>query len=390
LLFAAVCIVVFLFRARFADLNSSGLLFILLLALGLSTFSSCINGAISASNRLGLTATVSILNNLTRITLQVIAVFLGYQVYGLIGGFIAGVIVEILIQLRFIDYHLKKFRWEHVKSIFSFSTWAILITAATACFDNLPLIIIAYFLPVSEVGIFGVCWTFSFFALFISTALTNTLFVKVSRWNAQEDRNAIILALSRATTYSLIFAFPILAGGILLGYPLLYYLYGASFATGATALVIIIAMRGIQSVQNLYTYFLMGTDNVRQAMIAVTLGIPVNVALCFLLIPHIGIAGAAVAAVVNAAIAFFIGRRFLSTIIPLIADLRSLRDILLATMVMTVSVLLLLQVPVAPSVYRTVALVLAGGAVYFTVLLKLNESLREDAMRTLKISWIPR
>lgn len=389
-LYFIVCTVIIVFRDRFADLNSSGLLFVLLAVFGISTFSSCINGAISASNRLGLTATVSFLNNLTRICIQVVAVFCGYQVYGLIGGFIIGVVVELLIQLKFIDYHLKKFSWSHVKSLFSFSSWAVLMSAGNAFFDNIPLIIIAYFLPVSEVGIFGVCWTFSVFALFISTALVNTLYVKVSRWNAQNDQNAIVLSLSRATTYSLVFVLPILTGGILLGNNLLYYLYGASFATGTTALIIIIVMRGIQSVLNLYTNFLMATDHVKEAVIGISIGIPANIILCILLIPHFGIAGAAVAALVNTTITLFIARRYLACIIPITLDLAALRHIVIATVIMTLSLLILLWLPIDQSSIQTFGMVITGAAIYFLVLLKLNKQIRDDAFRTLKITWIPK
>ena len=90
--------------------------------------------------------------------------------------------------------------------------------------------------------------------------------MKVSLWYAQQEQNAIAQSLTRATTYSLIFALPMLTGGILLGHNLLYYLYGASFAAGTTALIIIIVMRVIQSVLNLYTNFLMATDRAKQAV----------------------------------------------------------------------------------------------------------------------------
>jgi len=388
--YAIICSVIILFRNYFADLNNSGLLFVLLAVLGISTFTSSISVAIGASNRLGLAASVSFLNNITRICVQVIAVFLGYQVYGLIGGLVAGLLVEILIQLRFIDYHLKKFQWTHVKSIFSFSTWAVLTSTGTVFFDNIPLILIAYFLPVSEVGIFGVCWTFSFFALFISTALVNTLYVKVSRWNAQKYQSAIALSLSRATTYSLIFALPILTGGILLGHNLLYYLYGASFATGATALIIIIAMRVIQSILNLYTNFLMATDHAKQAVVGILTGVSANIVLSLILIPQIGIAGAAIGALVNVIISSIIARTYLARIIPIPLERKSITHIFLATIIMTISLIVIGLLPLNPSAFQTFMLVMIGAAIYFLVLLKLNKQLRDDAFRTLKITWIPK
>ena len=124
-LYLVVCTAIIVFRNYFANLNSSGLLFVLLAVFGISTFDSCISVAIGASNRLGLSASVSLLNNVTRICVQVIAVFLGFNAYGLIGGLVAGLLVEIAIELKYIDYHLKKFDWSHVKDIWSFSELGI-------------------------------------------------------------------------------------------------------------------------------------------------------------------------------------------------------------------------------------------------------------------------
>jgi O-antigen/teichoic acid export membrane protein len=343
---------------------------------------------IGASNRLGLAASVSLLNNVARIIVQVITVFLGFQVLGLVGGLAAGLIVEIIIDRKFIDYHIKKFEWGHVKNIFSFSSWAFLNTAGTIFFDNANLLIIAYFMPVSDVGIFGICWTFSFFALFVSTALCNTLFVKVSRWNASGETNNIALSLSRATTYAFIFAFPIFAGSFLLGYDLLYFLYGSSFATGATALVIIIFMRIFQSLFQLYSNFLMATDHAKQAFIGMGIGIVLNILVAVALIPIIGLAGAAVASLMNVICSVIISHRYLKKIIPVIIEKRSITHIVAATSVMAISLLIIGQIPASRNVIHTVLMVLIGAAIYFIILLKLNKNLREDVLRSLKIQWI--
>jgi O-antigen/teichoic acid export membrane protein len=214
--------------------------------------------------------------------------------------------------------------------------------------------------------------------------------VKVSRWNAQKDQSAIALSLSRATTYSLIFALPILTGGILLGHNLLYYLYGASFATGATALVIIIAMRLIQSILNLYTNFLMATDHAKQAVIGILVGISANIILCIMLIPHIGIAGVAIGAFVNVIISIFIARMYLARIIPLNLEKTTIKHIVLSTVIMTLSLLILGWLPLNQSTLQTIVMVLTGAVIYFFMLLILNKQIRNDAFRTLKITWIPK
>ncbi|MDD4138294.1 MAG: oligosaccharide flippase family protein [Methanoregula sp.] len=389
-LYLVVCIAAIIFQDRFADLNASGLFWWLLISLGVLTLSSSIGIAIAASNRLGLLASVSLLNNVTRIIIQVITVFLGFQVFGLVGGLIAGLIVELALQARYIDYHIRKFNFSHVKRIFSFSSWAFLTTIATVLFDNANLLIIAYFLPVSEVGIFGICWTFSVFALFVSTALCNTLYVKVSRWHAAGERDTISASLSRATTYALILALPMLAGGIILGKPLLYYLYGASFAAGATALVIIIAARIFQSVYQLYSIYLMATDHVRMAFYGLGAGITVNIILSLLLVPVMGLTGAAIASFVNVLLTITIGRHFLKRIVPIVIERSPVVHIVISTVIMTIALLLVNLVPVPESAVTTFGMVILGAGIYFLILLNLDKPIRDDVFRTLKIQWIPK
>lgn len=387
LLWLVIAIVMLVFSDHFGVLAQTGLLWPLIAVLGISTLVSALSTAIGASNRLGLAASVSLIDNITRIVFQVIAVFLGFRVYGLIGGLAAGLLTEIIIDLKFIDYHLKKFHWSQVRNIFSFSSWAFLSTTCTTLFDSINPIIISFFMPVSDIGIFGVCWTFSAFALFISTALCNTLFVKVSRWKASGDWNAITVSLSRAISYAVILAIPMLAGGAILGERLLYYVYSSSFAVGATALVIIIGARVVQSVLQLYSNFLMATDHVRHQFFGLFTGAIVNILLAWLLIPLWGLPGAAIASLSNATVSTIICGHYLRKIIPIQIEMKTMRDILLSTVIMTVFVLpatLFLN----QSLLTTIALVSLGTFVYLIILFLLNLQIREDILKTLKIQWI--
>lgn len=388
-LLVLVSLVMVIFGTYVIGDHGSGTLFWILLALfAFSTISASISTSIGASNRLGLAASVSFINNMVRIIVQVVGIFLGFNVYGLIGGLVVGLIIELVINVRYVDYHLTWFSRSEVKKIFSFSSWAFLSTVCTTLFDNANLLIISYFLTVVDVGIFGVCWTFSFFALFISTALCNTLFVKVSRWKAAGDWNAITISLSRATSYALIFAIPMLIGGAILGNRLLYYLYGASFAVGASALVIIIGARVVQSIFQIYSNFLMATDNVKYQFFGLFAGILVNLVLACILVPLIGLPGAAIASVLNAVVSTIVCRQYLRRIIPIHIDWKIFRDILAGTGSMTVVLLLLDQVPLQQSALTTGGMVAIGAAVYLAILFAVNSQLREDFFKILRIRWI--
>lgn len=377
----------FILPNSFSELNKTGLFWLLILTIGIATFQSSISMAMGPRNRLGLAATISFLDNGIRIIVQVVSVFLGFQVYGLIGGLITGLLVEIIVYLRYIDYHLKKFDISHVKKIFSFSTWTFLSSICTVLFDNLNPLIIAMFLPVSDVGIFGVCWTFSVFALFVSSALCNTLFVKVSRWYSQGETTAITVALSRATTYSMIFAIPLLAGGIIFGKDLLYFCYGASFVAGAAVLVILIGARLIQSVLQIYTYFLLATDQAKTAFYSALIGMVTNIILSLILVPVLGITGVAIGTLVNVIISVGISWYYIRRVIRVTFERVQIIHIVEATGIMVLAIELILLVHTADSAFLTGLQVLAGALIYGCVLLAIDEQIRSDALRTLEIKW---
>ena len=56
----------------------------------------------------------------------------------------------------------------------------------------------------------------------------------------------------------------------------------------------------------------------------------------------------------------------------------------------TMSLLILGWLSLNQSTFQTILMVLTGAAIYFLVLLKLNKQIRDDAFRTLKITWIPK
>ncbi|MDD1664242.1 MAG: oligosaccharide flippase family protein [Methanomicrobiales archaeon] len=387
-LFGVVSIILVVFRDRFVDLNNAGLFWILILAFGIGTIASCLATAVAGANRLGLAASMSILDNITRICVQVTAVLLGYQIFGLVGGLIAGLLVEMGIALRYLDFRPVRVHLRHLQSLLHYSVWAFLASSGTAFLENANIILIGYFMASSDVGIYGICWTFSYFALFVSTALTNTLWVKVSRWSSDGEKEAIALSLTRAISYALLFALPIIIGGILLGRDLLYYLYSADFAAGFLPLAILFLARGFQSVYQLFYTFLMAMDAAQDAFLIVLAGSIVNFALSLLLIPAAGLAGAAAgtlaAAVICLGLALWKVRRRTAVIFDTPAVLRFVA----AAGVMGVVVLVGQTVISIQSFWKPLSLTLIGAGVYFGILLLVDGRLREDARRTLRIRWL--
>jgi O-antigen/teichoic acid export membrane protein len=378
-----------LFRDRFVDLNQAGLFWVLIAVLGLGSICSHIRSSIVGSNRLGLAASTLLLNNLVRIGAQVLLVFLGYRLLGLVGGVVAGFLCQLAIESRFIDQHVRRFGWEHVRDLLTYSVWAFLTSSGNTFFEYMDVLVIGYYLAVSDAGVYGICWTFSFSAIFLTMALSNTLFVKVSRWNSLGDSKAVTTSLTRACTYSLVFAIPILAGGILLGGPLLYYLYGASFSTGTLALILLIGMRVFQSVQQLCITYLMALNHNQEAFVVTGTMAAMKFVLDLVLVPAMGIPGAAVASLVTMGVGTGHAYLHLRKYIPVAFDAGVMKKAGVAAFAMVAVLLLLLQVTPMSAAVQPVSLVGVGAAVYFGLLLAMDAGIRASFRRIFEIDWNP-
>jgi len=387
--YIAIIAVFVIFRDRFVDLNAAGLFWILIAVVGIGMINSQIGTSIGGCNRLGLAASTSLLNNLFRIGIQVILVYLGYQIYGLIGGLVAGILVQIAIESRFIDLHLSRFTWVHVRNILTYSVWAFLTSSGNTIFEWVDIIVIGYFLTVSDVGVYGICWTFSSCAIFIAMALSNTLFVKVSRWNSEGDRNAVSLSLSRACTYSLMFSIPILFGGLFLGGPLLFYLYGADFSAGAVALLLLIGMRVIQSLQQIYFTYLMALDHAQQAFLVTSTMAATNLLLDLFLVPVFGIAGAACASLVTIGISTIFAYYQLGQLTRIIPDKKALLEIAVAVSLMSAGLFVLVHFIGISSAVQAAVFVGIGAAIYFGALISMDEGIRASVLQISRIKWNP-
>jgi O-antigen/teichoic acid export membrane protein len=142
------------FSEYFVDLKNAGLFNWLLVALIGSLIYGAVNNAIAGRGKIGIQATCSFINENTRILVQVIAVFLGYGVAGLAGGFVTGMIVASMIELRFFDLRLVHFGWRHVKSLSVFSFWLFLTASGVTVYSYADTVMIGYYMSNPDVGVY--------------------------------------------------------------------------------------------------------------------------------------------------------------------------------------------------------------------------------------------
>jgi O-antigen/teichoic acid export membrane protein len=384
-----ILLVLIAFHRYFVDLDSSGIFIWLLIALVVSLLQGAVSSGIVGRGKIGISATAGFIENISRIILQVIAVFLGYEVAGLAGGFVAGMLVGSLVQLRFFDLHFVHFGWKHLKSLSSFSFWSFLITGGSLVFMYSDTVMIGYYMNNADVGVYRVIFQFTSLAAFTTNALRSTLWPRVSRWDKIGETGLIEESLSRAFTYSLILAVPLFVGGALLGDKLLYFFYGAEFENYPTLMILFLVQ-----IVNIFQYFLAtylsAMDQLKELFKITVLAVVANIALNALLIPVMGISGAAFATLVTMAINAILAWKVLSQRITLRLERSSLQNILKASIIMGMVVgVYRLFVPLS-SVWLAVISVVVGGCVYGILILKYDRKIYDELkgiMMQMNVGW---
>lgn len=386
-----VVIALIVFRSYFVDLNDAGTFIWLLLALIISQLYGAILGGMQGRGKIGIQTTAGFINNIICIIVQVVSIFMGFGVAGLVGGYIVGMFVGSIIQLRFLDLHFVRFGWAHVKSLSIYSLWIFLISGGEIVFLTADTVMIGYYLNNTEVGVYRIMLQFTILAAFTTNALRSPLYPKVSRWGKIGETDLIEESLSRALTYSLVLAIPVFAGGVLLGDKLLYYFYGAEFGRGYMTMVVLFLVQIVNVFQFFFTTYLSALGHIKNMFKFTAVAVAVNIVLNAALIPVIGIVGAAIATLITMIFYTILARRILSGIITIRLESGSLMNILKASIIMSLFVGgYRILVPMSNIWWALVPVVL-GAVLYGVLVLKFDRKIYyelKDIMMQMNVKWL--
>ena len=370
----ALSAVIFLliFRGLFNDLNASGLFIWLPMIIIANLFAGGAVTGVAGAGKMGIRATCNTIIIISSILFQVAAIYLGYGAVGLAAGTIAGLVVGGLIEYRFMGLRLVRFRWNHIKSLSTFAFWLFLTSGGVMVFTQADTVMIGYFMHNSDVGIYRIVLQFTMAATFTTNILRNTLWPNVSRWGKSGEIGLVEESMSRAISYSLILAVPVLIGGVLLGDKLLFFFYGAEFSKGYLTLTVLLAVQVVNVFQFFFTMYLDALDRPKESFKVTAVGLVANIMLNLVLIPVIGIIGAAIATLVTMSMNALLAKNSLSNMMTIRLEHESILNIIKAAVVMGIFVGgLRLAVPFS-NIWITLLDVVIGGVVYSILVLKFD------------------
>ncbi|KKH95132.1 polysaccharide biosynthesis protein [Methanosarcina sp. 1.H.T.1A.1] len=371
-------LILLVFKDYFVDLNKSGMFIWLLFSLLVSVLAGPISSGVAGTGKMGIRNTCAGISNISRIIFQIPAIYLGYEAAGLAGGMVAGILMAAIIEFRFFDLHFVRFKWDHIKSLSVFSFWLFLTSSGMLVFSQADTVIIGYFLETADVGIYRVALQFTMVATFSTYALRNTLWPRVSRWGKTAEIELVEESLSRAISYSLMLAIPVFVGGVLLGDRLLYLFYGADFAQGYQTLIILFAVQVVNVFQYFFTMYLDALDHPKESFKVTAVGVIANIFLNVLLIPIMGVSGAAIATLATMTLNALLARRALSRLITIRLEHHSLSNIMISSVAMGALVGgYRLLIPLS-NIWVTLMAVILGGATYGVLVLKLDRKIYNE------------
>jgi O-antigen/teichoic acid export membrane protein len=237
------------------------------------------------------------------------AVALVISGYGLIAVLLWGLAVSSLVLIRFIAWsdrlvpHLKWRPCLHLymtKTLIGYSLYAFFGQLSSAFTYHADKFLIAYFLGPAPVAYYAVAVNVANKLLSLVASLTAFVFPRAVRFHAASDLAAIREFYLRASRFTLLVLVPLLAPAVILAPQLLKLWLGEEFARVANSLlqVLLVAYAiGALSVVPSQIYNAMG--NSRVGAIFAGTGAVLNVALCVVLIPWLGVKGAAIASLVG-------------------------------------------------------------------------------------------
>ncbi len=200
----------------------------------------------------------------------------------------------------------------------------------------------------------------------------------MSNWGARGQVTEIKNSLARAFTYSLLLAIPTCIGGWILGERLLYFLYGAPFVEGNSALFFLLLVQIVNVFMYLGTMTLTAINRPKDAFWITIIASIANIIFNLTLIPRMGITGVAVATLISMTFNAIGALILLSRIIPVKIELDPVKNIIYAAGGMGIFLLFIHFFVPLNHVIAVFAAVIAGAAIYIFVLFKSDQEIHDD------------
>jgi O-antigen/teichoic acid export membrane protein len=245
----------------------------------------------------------NILMKVVQISIFLIAIFLGYKLFGALFAFIAAVVTAVIAYCYVLFKKLypsikkptsKTKRKISVRKELVALSWPLFLAGFTKYMMYADRIILGIYTVPAAIGIYTAAFTIAHLMQFIFYSFSFNFRPIVAEYFAVKDNKNIEKLYSSITKWTFLLTFPAIIYFIFYAKDAIWLIYGDSFTTGSTALIILsmgIAMNGLTGLTG---EVLVAIRKTKFNLLCEVIGALTNIGLNLILIPYYGIIGAAI------------------------------------------------------------------------------------------------
>lgn len=245
------------------------------------------------------TAVIEAIRFVIWMVIGALLVFNGFDVTGVVYGFLAGFFVLALLGSIRSSTRFGRPSMTHAHSLFNYSRYDFINTGGNYIYNWLDVAVIGFFLTQTDVGIYEYAWQITIPVLIVANAVSKSIFPQMSRWNSSAAYDQIEALLPNVFVAGLLISIPSLFGAAVLAEPILYIIYGPEFTAATTILILLMAEKSFRSIHSILSHSIMAMNRPDISARITLIAAVVNLILNLLLVPRVGLIGAAVATVTS-------------------------------------------------------------------------------------------
>lgn len=340
-----------------------------------NAFYLVVKWGLHGQNRVGSAAILDASERIVRTSIHLGVIYLGAATFGLVLGHTGALLLTGVVGIVLYKVRPAMPSVNDLRRVIDYAKYSIIKNVEGKAFGWMDTLVLAFFVSSSLIGIYEIAWSLASTLALASQSIQRTLFPTMSRLDQNDESERIRTLLEMGLVYSGILAVPGLFGAAIIG-PELLSVYRPAFARGSTVLLILIVARLLDSYRSQLLSALDAVDRPRITHYISAVAFVVNVILNVTLVLTVGWTGAAVATAVTAGVTLGLSYYALARELGVVSvPVAELTKQVFAAAVMSAGLIPLTRIGGSSEVV-VIALVLAGGVMYFVTLNVVSEEVR--------------
>lgn len=299
IILTAVGAAVLLGRQPIADYVGAELSVVLVITIFLDEYSGLFRNTIAGEMSVDKTAIVQFAKQVVYVVIGLSLVGLGYGVQALAYGLAAGYMSELLVANYYREASIGRPRLKQARSLWRYARHNYLTSVGTFTHQWMDVLLLGFFVSQPLVAAYEIAWRVSSVLLVVTQAFAANVVPQVSAWDAEDQQDRVHRFVATGLIVTMAFVIPGSIGVALLSEEILRFVFGEGLLAGAVVLVILAVGRVLETIADLLGRLVMGLNAPKiGAQVSVVMLVS-NAVLNLILVPTLGIVGAALGTVIS-------------------------------------------------------------------------------------------